>query len=472
MPPPVRAVIPVDQCLGAAARPLVSVGDHVLAGQPIARAEDTAPDRPGPQVHASISGIVTAIETRLCAGREVSERLCVVIDGDGKDLSFGSYDDLGDPLAMPPNEIRESIADAGIVGLGGALYSTAAKLGPAQPIEALIVNGAECEPYITCDEILMRDHADRILRGTQIMLRALETELAIIAVESDMPEARVALYDAIETEGCDHVHVAVVTAKYPAGGERQLIELIMNREVPEDGLPADVGVVCQNVGTAAAVADLFDDHRPLISRIVTVTGRGIVSPANIDARIGTPIRDLFEICGGLHDDISHLVMGGPMMGITLPDDSLPVTKATNCIIVMQTGDVSPEQAEMPCIRCGECLQVCPSRLLPQELLTAARLHDMDALQALGLNACIECGCCDFVCPSQIQLTRRFIETKDAYRRHRDAQRRAERARQRYAAREARLADQRKTEAEALERQTAADKRSIEAIMERARDKER
>jgi len=472
MPPPGRVIIPIDQCLGMAARPLVTVGEHVLTGQPIAGADGATPDRPGPKVHASISGIVTAVEPCESAGRDISAQPCVIIDSDGRDQPYEGYDDLGEPLAMTPEDIRRYIADAGIVGLGGALYSTAAKLRPDQPIDTLIVNGAECEPYITCDEIVMRDHADRVLLGTQIMMRALETSLAIVAVESDMSEARVALYKAIEAEGCDNIHVAVVTAKYPAGGERQLIELIMNREVPEDGLPADIGVVCQNVGTAGAVADLFARHRPLISRIVTVTGRGIATPGNIEVRIGTPVRELFAICGGLHADISHIVMGGPMMGITLPDDSLPVTKATNCIIVMQTGDVSPEQAEMPCIRCGECLQVCPSRLLPQELLTSARLHDMDALQDLGLNACIECGCCDFVCPSQIQLTNRFIAAKTAFRRHRDGQRLAERAKQRYTAHEARLATLRETEATALERQTAADDRSIEAIMERARDKER
>jgi len=157
----------------------------------------------------------------------------------------------------------------------------------------------------------------------------------------------------------------------------------MNREVPESGLPADIGIVCHNVGTAAAVADLFDRRRPLISRIVTVTGRGIESPGNLEVRIGTPVHELFAICGGLHADVSHLIMGGPMMGITLPDDSLPITKATNCVIVMQAGDVSPVQTEMPCIRCGECLQVCPSRLLPQELLTATRQHDMDALEEFG-----------------------------------------------------------------------------------------
>ena len=240
-----------------------------------------------------------------------------------------------------------------------------------------------------------------------------------------------------------------------------------------NGLPADIGIVCHNVGTAAAVADLFDRHRPLISRIVTVTGRGIENPGNIEARIGTPIGELFALAGGTRADVSHIIMGGPMMGIALPNDTLPVTKAMNCLIVMQTGDVSPTQVEMPCIRCGECLQVCPSRLLPQELFTATRQHDMDALQDFGLSACIECGCCDYVCPSQIQLTSRFIAAKVELRQHRAAIRRAERAKQRYAAHEARLAAQQAAEATALEQQTraAADSDSIAAIMARARDKE-
>jgi len=484
LPPPERVVIQVDQCLGMVAKPLVSVGERVLTGQPIAIAMTMAmpsgiaasrPEQPpGPHVHASISGIVTAIEPHAVPGREITDHLCVCIDSDGEDRAYAGFDNLADPLIMPPHDICRHIAGAGIVGLGGALYSTAAKLFSDQPIDTLIINGAECEPYITCDEILMRDHAASILRGARIMMRALDAPQTVIAIESDMPEARVALFDAIEAEGCDDIHVAIVTAKYPAGGERQLTELVMNREVPEHGLPADIGIVCHNVGTAAAVADLFDRHRPLISRIITVTGRGIETPGNIEARIGTPIRELFAIGSGLHDDISHIIMGGPMMGFALPNDTLPVTKATNCVIVMQTGDVSPTHIEMPCIRCGECQQVCPSRLMPQELLTAARQHDMAALQEFGLNACIECGCCDYVCPSQIPLTNRFISAKAAFRQHGADARRAERAKRRFTAHDARLTAQHETAAAALERQVetaTTDTNSLAAIMERTREKE-
>lgn len=449
-------------------------GEHVLTGQPIATAVSASADLPAPQVHASISGVVSAIETRAVPGRDNTQRQCIVIDSDGEDQAYSGFGHLGDPMTLAPVDICRHIAGAGIVGLGGALYSTASKLLTDQPIHTLLLNGAECEPYITCDEILMRDHAAHVLRGAQIMMRALDAPQCIVAVESDMPEARVALYDAIEAIGSAEIHVAVVTAKYPAGGERQLIELIMGREVPEKGLPADVGIICHNVATAAAIADLFDRSRPLISRIVTVTGRGSKSPGNIEARIGSPIRELITTSGGLHDNISHIIMGGPMMGITLLDESMPITKATNCLIAMQTGDVSPTMDEMPCIRCGECLQVCPAHLLPQELLTATRQSDMAALEEFGLDACIECGCCDYVCPSQIQLTSRFIGAKAALRQHRADIRRAEHAGSRSAAHEARVAARRESESAVLEKQvaSAADTDSIEAIMERVREKER
>ena len=470
MPPPTKVVIPIHQCLGMDARPLVSVGNRVQTGQPIAAAIDADNgQQQGPLIHTSITGVVAAIENRAVTGLAGDDYPCIVIEGDGTDQPWPGYDALGDPLELPPDKLCAQVEMAGIVGLGGALYSTADKLRTRQPIDILIINGAECEPYITCDEILMRERATDIARGTRIMLRALSTPLAVVAVESDMPEARVALVDAIEAEGCDDIRIAVVTAKYPAGGERQLIELITEREVPENGLPADVGVLCHNVGTAAAVADLYDRHRPLISRIVTLTGRGIATPANFDARIGTPLRDLFAAADGLNDDVSHLIMGGPMMGITLADDSLPVTKATNCIIVMQTGDVSPLREEMPCIRCGECIQVCPARLLPQELLTTTRRQDMAALNEFGLDACIECGCCDYVCPSQIRLTGRFIEAKTVLRRHHQDQQRAARARERFEAREARLAAQDEQQAAALNEQSAAGRDELDALLARTRD---
>jgi len=297
------------------------------------------------------------------------------------------------------------------------------------------------------------------------MMRALGATRTIIGIESDMPDARVAIWDAIEAGKYDDMFVSIVTAKYPAGGERQLIQLITGREVPEGGLPSDIGYVCQNVGTAAAVADLFRDGRPLISRVVTVTGRGISEPVNIDARIGTPIADLLEIAGGASENARQLVMGGPMMGITLTDADIPVTKATNCLILMTPIEVSPTRFEMPCIRCGECSQVCPAQLLPQDLLNAGRRHDMAALAELGLEACIECGCCDYVCPSQIVLTARFVEAKADLRIYAEEALRATRARVRFEAREERRGRQKEQRDTELQQQANATE-TIDEIMAR------
>lgn len=475
MPPPARVVIPVDQCLGLAGEPLVTIGQPVVVGQPIAAAAAAAAIA-GPQVHASIGGIVTGVERRPVAGRATTEPLCIVIDSDARNEDPGIADFAvtgGDPLQMTSADLCAQIAAAGIVGLGGALYSTAAKLGGDRPIDTLIINGAECEPYITCDEILIRTRAIHVLHGARIMQHALGATRTVFAVESDMPEARAALSDAIEADGDNDMHICVVTAKYPAGGERQLTELVMGREVPEHGWPTDIGIVCHNVGTAGAVADLFDHGRPLISRVVTVTGHGIADAGNFDVRIGTSIRDLLAFAGRRDEPVGRIVMGGPMMGRAVPDDSLPVTKATNCLIVMRPEDITPEAPEMPCIRCGECVVVCPARLLPQELLIAARRHDMDGLQTLGISACIECGCCDYVCPSQIRLTDRLTEAKVAQAQHVAGLRRAERARERSEARAARLAGQRHAAAANLDRQLddTGDAGAIDAIMARVRNKE-
>ncbi len=436
-PAPNRVVIPIRQCLNQPAEPLVRVGQDVLAGEPIASA---VAEGAAPKVHASISGTVTAIREHAVPGNGDVSETCVFIDGDGRDASYTAYESVGDPLQMPPERICDLVAEAGIVGLGGALFSTADKLANCAGIHTLILNGTECEPYITCDEILMREHARRILYGARVMMHAVGATRMIVGIESDMPEARVAMWDVIEADDLDDVFVSIVTAKYPAGGERQLIQLATGEEVPDGGLPSDIGYLCQNVGTAAAVADLFRDGRPLISRVVTVTGRGIAEPVNIDARIGTLMGDLFSIAGGLTDVASHLVMGGPMMGVSVPSADIPITKATNCLIVMTPAEISPTLPEMPCIRCGECSQVCPAQLLPQELLNAERRHDMAALTELGLNACIECGCCDYVCPSQILLTDRFIESKARLREFLREREQAGRARRRFEAREARLAE--------------------------------
>ncbi|GMU75956.1 MAG: electron transport complex subunit C [Gammaproteobacteria bacterium] len=401
-PLPAEAVIPLGHARGSA-RPLVSPGDHVLTGQPVGSDAAAA-------VHASITGTVVAVEPRPVPGQAAMP--CVVLRRTDPEHFWPDLA-AADPARLAPEEIAAHIAAGGIVGLGGALFPTAVKLQPGRAIRALVINGAECEPWISCDEMLLRERAASVIRGTRIMMRALGTQRAVIAVEADMPEARVALADRLQAEADDHIGIAVVTAKYPAGGERQLIELLTGEQVPSGGLPRDIGYVCQNAGTAAAVADLFDTGRPLISRIVTVTGGAISAPGNFEARIGTPLADLVAAAGGYSVPAQRLLMGGPMMGIALADASLPVTRATNCLVAAAAGELAPPQPELPCIRCGECVQVCPARLLPNELLGALVRGDAAALAELGLADCIECGSCDYVCPSAIALTPRFAAARAA-----------------------------------------------------------
>ena len=340
---------------------------------------------------------------------------CVVIEGDGSDQRWPGYAPDPDAAGRPPGELRERIAAAGVVGLGGALFPTARKLESSVGAPVLLLNGAECEPYISCDDLLIRERAGRVVAGGQLLLAALGAQRCVITVKTDMPEARIALYNALQAAADPRMVMSVVTAKYPAGGERQLIELVLGREVPAGGHPAASGVLCQNVATAAAVADFFLGGQPLISRVVTVTGGGVGQPRNIEARIGTLVADLIALAGGYRDEpdrrTQRLIMGGPMMGLTLESDELPVTSATNCLIAATADELGSEEHEMPCIRCGDCIEACPANLLPQELLVAARAGNIAELQALGVSECIECGACDYVCPSHIPLTQHFVRGK-------------------------------------------------------------
>jgi electron transport complex protein RnfC len=317
------------------------------------------------------------------------------------------------------------------------MFPTRIKLNPGLGVTTLILNGAECEPRITCDDALMRSEPDSILLGAQIMLRILEADECLIAVKE-------------HSTACDHLQASIdglnddrfrlerVPDLYPAGGEAQLINLLKGIEVPHEGLPWDTGVICQNVATAAALADFFSNAEPLISRIVTVSGRGVRQPVNVRARIGTPLSDLIECAGGYTDEAQRLIMGGPMMGIALPDDALPVTKACNSLFVAGQSELPATAPEMPCIRCGECATACPVNLMPQLLLQSARAQDFARLETLALPDCIECGCCDYVCPSHIPLTQQFRAAKQSRWDIGLEKRRAQLAQQRFAARTARL----------------------------------
>ena len=403
-PAPAMVCISLAQSAGETARALVAPGQSVRRGEPIAECPS------GTRLHASISGIVSSLERRLVAG-SAAPVPCAVITGDGRDEPWPGYGSRPDYTTLTASGMRQQIAEAGIVGLGGAVFSTAQKLAAAGSVPLLLLNGAECEPYISCDDLLLRERASRVVAGGQILLAALGAQRCVIAVKTDMPAARVALYHALQAANDPRILVSVVTAKYPAGGERQLIELVLGREVPAGGLPPDTGVLCQNVGTAAAVADFFLDGRPLISRIVTVTGGGIVRPRNIEARIGTVAAELIGLAGGYQHDPQRLIMGGPMMGIALGSDDLAVTAATNCLLAATESELGATPDEMPCIRCGACVEACPASLSPQDLLVAARSGESATLAALGVRECIECGACDYVCPSHIPLTRQFIAAK-------------------------------------------------------------
>ena len=400
---PSRLIIAMEQHLGAPAVPIVQVGDRVHAGQTIAK--------PGPApsaaVHTPMAGTVTGIESRLLCG---GEGQCVVIDTDD---THSLPEDRADPAPLT----LETLRNAGIAGLGGAVFPTADKIRLSEAANLLVLNGAECEPYISCDDMLMREQAGDLIAGAQAMLELIGLEECVVAIESDKPEALHAVSEAIRNVDDRRIKIAEVPTVYPAGGERQLIQVLKGVEVPAGGYPPDIGFLVQNVGTAVAIAQWARQSQPLTHRVVTVTGDGVRKPRNVLAPIGTPIADLVAACGGYTEDAVRLIMGGSMMGLALPSDEIPVTKATNCILVAGESEVRDPPQARPCIRCGDCAVVCPAVLLPQELFRAAQHRDFDMLNALSLSECIECGCCDVVCPSHIPLTKEFLIAKKELARH-------------------------------------------------------
>jgi Na+-translocating ferredoxin:NAD+ oxidoreductase subunit C len=431
---PKRLLVPLQQHIGNPAKPLPAVGTRVLKGQLIAAAVGglSAP------VHAPTSGTLVAIEALPIPHPSGLSAPCLVIEPDGLE-EWAELPPPLDPEQTSPEALRERIRDAGIVGMGGATFPTAVKLSPpgGKRIHTLVINGVECEPYITCDDRLMRERAGQVVQGIRIMQRLLGAEQVLIGIEDNKPEAAAAMRAALPA-GATDLEVVTIPTRYPSGGERQLIYILTGLEVPSGSLPAQIGVVCHNVGTAAKVADAVLLGRPFISRVITFTGNGIAQPGNLEVLIGTPIEELIPQVGGYTPQVARLTLGGPMMGFNVGSDAIPVTKGINCVLATDAREAPNPGTALACIRCGRCAQACPMSLLPQQMYWHARALELDKAQSYDLFDCIECGCCSHVCPSRIPLVQYFRFAKGEVRSQDAERRKTELAKQRHEARTGRL----------------------------------
>lgn len=396
LPAPARVVIPLSQHIGAPAAAIVKKGDTVLMGQKIGEAQGfvSAP------VHASVSGKVVAVEdVEVASGAKVP---AVVIENDYQD-TWVELHPAQHPETMSARELQELIREAGIVGMGGAGFPTSVKLTAPEgkTIERLVINGAECEPYLTADHRLMLERAAQIIDGLKLMMLALDVKSAVIGVEDNKQDAIAALRACCTGVGGDGITVMALPVMYPQGGEKQLVYACTRRKVPTGGLPIDVGCVVCNVGTVFAVQQAIREGKPLVQRVTTMGGL-VNNPGNFLVRIGCSVANLIDACGGLKNDVRMLISGGPMMGAALHSTDIPVTKTTSGVLALGKEAVDPE--ENPCINCGRCVQTCPMKLMPTKLDLLVRHGDFAQAEAFGVMNCMECGACTFVCPAKRLLT--------------------------------------------------------------------
>ena len=410
-PLPRELILPLEGGLSARdLRPAVESGQRVLRGQPLVQGG-------GPLstwTHASTSGVVRSLERRPVAHPRRREALCAVLEVDGHDEWWPELERPDPTQWDTPEKLATALSRAGLSGLGGAVFPTGLKLAATwrRRMRLVIVNGVECEPYISCDDMLMRTAPRDVLAGALALVELTGAAQGVVVVEEDKPEALQALQHALPMlDTQQRLTVVTVPAIYPAGGERQLIQALTGHEVPSLAKPTDIGYLCQNVGTAAALFRYLQSGHPVTSRVTTVTGGAIATPCNLEVRLGTRIADLIAACGGCSGPVARLIMGGSMMGAALGSDLVAVSRATNCIIAATEQELRQSVEAMPCIRCGNCSEACPASLMPQELFRTAEQGQFNVLENLGLFDCIECGCCDVVCPSLIKLTDSFRVAK-------------------------------------------------------------
>jgi electron transport complex protein RnfC len=404
MPLPSRVYIPLIQHLGKACLPQVKIGDSVLVGQRLASvdAHVYAP------IHASISAKVAVITDR--PHPVLGDCLAIIIDSDAKD---GLFDQVlvqrtkEEIEKLESGQIINIIFESGIVGMGGAGFPTHIKLNPPKPVKDLIINGAECEPYLTVDYRLMVEKTDQIVSGIELAVKCLGVKKVHIAIEGNKPEAIEAFKHRLKNTDYE---LCILKSDYPQGGEKQLIKSILKKEVPSGKLPFDVGVVVQNVATVFAIYEAVYLHKPLYERVVTVTGSCLANPKNLLVRIGTPVKDIVEYCAPLKDQPHKILIGGPMMGISQYTDEVPVIKTTTGIILMNEEEAQARQ-ELACIRCGACIRACPVGLMPCMINLAAEKESWSLAQYYAAIDCIECGCCNYVCPANRNMVQSIKRAK-------------------------------------------------------------
>ena len=436
---PDELVYPLAQHSSRSAEAIVAVGDQVLKGQLIAKASNTS----STPIHAASSGMVTAITEHAFIHTSGLKSTSIIIKTDKQDQWVTDKPAIkNDYINTSPEILREKIHNAGIIGMGGAGFPSNIKLneGEKHNIDTLILNGAECEPHVTSDDMLMRERADEIITGAQIIMHTVQAPRCIIAIEDNKPEALASIQNSINKNSIKNIDIATIPTIYPAGGEKQLIKLVTNLDIGMQELPFEYGIVCHNVATAAAIYRAIYFNEPLISRIISVSGSS-GKARNIRTLIGTKISDLLKTCDTSSNSLDQIIIGGPMMGLAISDPEIPVMKTTFSIISRSsdtTDDISKRETARACIRCGNCADVCPAKLLPQQLFWYAQSKQFDKTEEYNLFDCIECGCCDYVCPSHIPLIEFFRYAKSTIKAQKKITDAAEISRQRHEFRQFRL----------------------------------